>query len=258
MSFDSGNILTMKLKHHLALLSMFLLGLASSAQAHHRDFSFIRDWYLPYVGEREIESRTSIEDTTRATQQEFEFELGISKHFAIEPGIGFHQEPGDKTHLDEWDIELRFNFLDFDYNKVLPAINVEYENPANTSESKLGKIKFIASLYTRRGEDFSLNFNLIQQMSNGRALDSELLFGYSRPLSRREEGEGKGDGEEERSAVRGGFEYIQNLTTHDQWFGPTAAFRVNKHLNGVFTYLFATNHKDEIFNQLKFILEWEF
>ena len=132
----------MRLKPLLGIA--FMVGIVASAQAHHRDFTFIRDWYLPFAGEREIESRTSYEPKTRALQQEFEFEMGITKNFAIEPGIGFHQEPGDKTHLDEWDIELRFNFMDFAYNKVLPAINLEYENPINTAESKNAKLKLIA------------------------------------------------------------------------------------------------------------------
>lgn len=236
----------------LALAFFFGVGVASSAQAHHRDFTFIRDWYLPFAGEREIESRTSVEPKTSIVQQEIEFELGISKHFAIEPGVGFHKEPGDKTHLDEWDVELRFNFMDFAYNKVLPALNIEYENPANPEESKNGKLKFIFSYYTPDGDDYSMNVNMIQNLSQGRGKDSEFLFGYSHAFGP------KSNDEEERSTIRGGFEYLQNLMVHDQWLGPVVAFRINKHLNSIFTYLLAINHKDTINDQLKFIFEWEF
>lgn len=246
----------MNIKKQFAFILLFAMGLVSSAQAHHRDFTFLRDWYLPYAGEREIESRTSFEDKTRATQQEFEFEIGITKHFAIEPGIGFHQEPGDKTHLDEWDIELRFNFMDFAYNKVLPAINVEYENPADPAESKNGRLKFIASVYTEKGEDWSANFNVTQALSNGRAKQSEFLLGYSRPFGSKTEEDG--EDKEARSQLRGGFEYMFDLTDHHQWLGPVVAFRISNHLNSIFTYLFKLNHKDEINNQLKLIFEWEF
>ncbi len=242
----------MKFKSGLALALFVGMGVASSAHAHHRDFTFIRDWYLPFAGEREIESRTSYEPKTKALQQEFEFEMGLTKNFAIEPGIGFHQEPGNKTHLDEWDIELRFNFMDFAYNKVLPAINLEYENPADSAESKNVKLKMIASVYTTSGEDFSVNLNLMQNVSVDRAKDSEFLFGYSRPF-------GKGvDEETKRANFRGGFEYLMNLTAHDQWFGPVFAVKASDHLNGIFTYMFAINHKDTINNQLKLIFEWEF
>lgn len=242
----------MGFKTFLPLAFLVGIGISSSAQAHHRDFTFIRDWYLPFPGEREIESRTSIDGKTGATQQEFEFEIGLTKHFAIEPGVGFHQESGEKTRLDEWDIEFRFNFMDFAYNRILPALNIEYENPANTAESKNGKLKFIFSLYTPDGDDYSMNVNMIQNLSVDKEKSSEFLFGYSHAFG------AKSNDEEERAMVRGGFEYLQNLKSHDQWLGPVAAVRINKHLNSIFTYLIAINHKDEINNQLKFIFEWEF
>ena len=46
---------------HRATRGLVVLAAAAtvmSAHAHHRDFSFIRDWYLPFKGENEIESRT--------------------------------------------------------------------------------------------------------------------------------------------------------------------------------------------------------
>jgi hypothetical protein len=248
----------MKLKHHITFVTLLLLCFASSAQAHHRDFTFLRDWYLPYVGEHEIESRTSVEARTQASQQEFEYEIGIAKHFTIEPGVGFHQEPGEKTHFDEWDVEFRFNFGEFAYNKILPAMNISYESPADGSESKNGRLGLIASFFTREGENYSVNFNVTQQLTNGRAKDSEILFGYSRPFSKRPDSGPDLDGQEERSTIRGGFEFMHNLTTQDEWIGPVAAVRFSKHLNGIFTYLVSTNHKDSSNNQLKFIFEWEF
>lgn len=232
------------------LVTLVGLGIAGQAQAHHRDFTFIRDWYLPYVGEKEIEARTTIEDRTKAVQQEFEFELGITKHFAIEPGVGFHEEPGEKTHLDEWDVELRFNFLDFAYNQVLPALNVEYENPIDTGEAKHGELKFIASLYTPKGENFSVNLNVGQELNHDKEKESEFLFGYSRPIGPVLDEEGHG--------LRGGFEYQQDLMEHHAWLGPVLSYRANSHLNAVATYMFRLNHRDEINNLLKFILEWEF
>lgn len=236
-------------------LALILLGtaLAGSAQAHHRDFTFLRDWYLPYKGEREIESRTSIENKTKAVDQEVEFELGITDHFAIEPGIAFHQEPGEKTHIDAWDVELRFNFLDFEYNKLLPALNIEYENPSDPDEAKHGELKFIGSVYTRQGEDFSINLNIGQELNKGKEKEAEILLGYVRPLT-------PFNAEENEGALqwRGGLEFQHDFQEQNTFLGPVLVCRVNKHLNAVATYMFAMNHKDAINDLFKFILEWEF
>src|SRR3982751_4972898 len=80
------------------------------AQAHERDFTLLRDWFLPYRFEREIEYRFTHIKGGDFNAHEVEFEYGINPHFAIEPGIEFVKEEGGKFHVDGYDTELRFNF----------------------------------------------------------------------------------------------------------------------------------------------------
>ncbi|GEM_PF-3423634 len=228
-------------------------GLVTRAEAHHRDFTFIRDWYLPFAGEKELESRTSYSAKDQTWIQEFEFELGITDHFAIEPGIEFHRDSEEDWHIDGYDVELRFNFLNFAYNTILPALNVEYEHPVDEEENDHGELKFIFSYYTPQGEDFSLNLNVGQELGGEKAKESEVLFGYVRPLS-------KPVKEEEHGYLlgwRGGFESQFDFQEHTLWLGPVVVCKVNKHLNGLATWLVPISHPEGQSSIIKAILEWE-
>jgi len=236
------------------VVAVGVLGMAGSAFAHHRDFAFMRDWYLPHKGEHEIESRTSFSPKNREFMQEFEFELGITDHFAIEPGFGFHGMQGEKTHFDEWDIEARFNFGDFAYNKVLAAMNLEYEHPADDAEPTHGEIKFIFSMYTPKGEDYSLNLNVGQELSHGSEKESEVHFGYCRPLTAGQ----MGGNQAEVAGWRGGFEGVFDFQEHFLGIGPTLVYKVDKHFNMVATYMFGINKRTDNHDQLKLVLEYEF
>ncbi len=236
------------------VMTLVVAGLAANASAHHRDFTFLRDWYLPYKGEQEIESRTTfIGKDNNFVLQEFEFEYGITKNFAIEPGVGVTKADGEKWHVDAWDVELRFNFLDFEVNKILPAVNVEYENPSAVGEPDHGEIKFILSYYTAQGENFSLNLNIGQELSGPKEKEGEILFGYARPI-------GRSTGEEGGYNLgwRGGFESVYDFQEHNIGLGPVLIARVNEHLNAVATFMFGLNHRDAFHDILKLILEWEF
>src|SRR4249920_2237528 len=112
----------------VALVTCFVANMRM-AEAHHRDFVFLRDWYLPFAGENEIEYRLTHNNRNNEFLHEIEFEHGITDHFAIEPGIEWHQQDGEKFHLDGFDVELRFNFMKAAMYTVLPALNVEYEHP---------------------------------------------------------------------------------------------------------------------------------
>lgn len=223
------------------------------ASAHHRDFTFLRDWFLPYAGENEIESRTSFVTKDKVFVQEFEFEHGFTDHFAIEPGIEFHGEPGEPNHLDAWDVELRFNFGEFAFNKLLPALNVEYEHPVDSEESDRAELKFILSVYGRDGSDLSFNVNVGQQLRDEKEKEGEFLIGYSRPLT-------KGESVESGHFIgfRGGFEFMRDFQEHHMLLGPTVSYRPSKEFNILGTVAFPLNHEDENHTQLKLIMEWEF
>ena len=237
----------------LAACVVTFVGLAGRADAHHRDFTFLRDWFLPYAGENEIESRTSYIDSMRSFSQEFEYEYGVSEHFAIEPGIEFHQQTGEDLHLEGWDTELRFNFGEFAYNQILPALNVEYEDPSARGEPSRGELKFISSYFTPAGENYSVNFNIGQELSGPKEKESEVLFGYARGLgSARESSVGY------QTGWRGGFESMFDFNEHFLAAGPVVIYRVEKDFNALATVMFPLNKTDQQHTALKLIMEWEF
>jgi hypothetical protein len=225
-----------------------------TAEAHHRDFVFLRDWYLPFAGENEIEYRLTHNNRNNEFVHEVEFEHGITDHFAIEPGIEWHQEDGEKFHLDGMDVELRFNFMEAKMNTILPALNVEYEHPFDTEEPDHGELKFILSYFTPKGEDFSFNFNVGQELSKDKAKESEVLFGYVRPLQKLEKSQHRGY----KIGLRGGFEARYDFQEHFFNIGPTVAFETDEHFNIIAHYFFGANDRHNNTDGFRMIIEWEF
>lgn len=237
----------------LVLATTAALGLAGRAEAHHRDFTFIRDWFLPYQGEQEFESRTTYVEGIKSFDQEFEYEYGVNNHMAIEPGIALHQDNGGKLHIDAWDAELRMNFGEFAFNKVLPALNVEYEDPSAQGEPSHGELKFIFSYYTEAGEDYSLNLNIGQELSGPKEKEGEALFGYARPIGPHTEG-----AVGYQLGWRGGFESAFDFQEHFMAAGPVVIFRARREFNALLTALMPLNHSGEQHTVLKLIMEYEF
>lgn len=232
----------------IALASLsFVLG-ASKASAHERDFTLLRDWFLPYKYEREIEYRMTNLPHGKFTAHEFEFEYGITDHFAIEPGIEFVKEDEDKLHVDGYDVELRFNFGDFEPNKFLPALNVEFEHPVDEEEDDHVEFKFIASRYDAQGNDLTVNLNIGWATEHRREQESEFALGFMHPakpgMQRREPG------------FKYGFEFAEDLVEHHAVLGPTLAWRSSEHFHLIGTFAFGLNDKDD--DTLKLIAEWEF
>jgi len=217
-------------------------------QAHERDFAFLRDWFLPYKFEREFEYRYSHVKGGDFNAHELEFEYGINDHFAIEPGLEWVKEEGGKFHLDGWDTELRFNFGDFQSNKWLPAINLEYEHPIDKEESDHAELKMIGSMYDTYGNDFSVNLNVGWALEGNRAQESEILLGFMHPTR---PGMGhRGEG------FKYGFEFAEDLQEHHAVLGPTVTFRANEHMHIVTSFAFGLNSSDD--NTFKLIAEYEF
>jgi hypothetical protein len=230
----------------------FVLGAATLAptlaQAHERDFSFLRDWFLPYKFEREIEYRYTHVKAGDFNAHELEYEYGITPHFAIEPGIEFVKEQGGKFHVDGYDTELRFNFGEFKTNTLLPALNVEYEHPVDKDEDDHAELKFIGSYYDDAGNDLSLNVNIGWALKHRREQESEFALGFMHPTR---PGMGhRGEG------WKYGFEFQEDLVEHHSVLGPTVTFRANEHLHVLATFGFGLQDKED--NTLKFIAEYEF
>jgi hypothetical protein len=225
---------------------------SGGAKAHFRDFCFSRDWYLPYRGEREIEARMLWLPKQSIFDQEFEFEYGFTNHFAIEPGFAVHREPGQDLHIDAWDVEFRFNFGEFAYNQILPALNVEYERPMH-DEPPHAELKFVLSYFTKDGSDISFNFNVGRDLETGSDVETEITAGWVMPLAHNElTSHGYNTG------IRGGFEFMSSLTDHNTGFGPVIVLRKGEHFNVLATYLFGLNHGDQNPDQFRMIGEYEF
>jgi hypothetical protein len=243
-----------------------LLALAPVASAHERDFTISRDWHLPYAGENEIESRTFWDPKPNDLVQQFEYEYGVSDHFAIEPGVKFVKFNADDFKLKMAECEFRFNFLDFGYEKLLPAFNLEYEhrvgdelegenvNPDFDAPKQAIELKGIVSWYTER-DDVTLNVNL------GRVDDedqwdweSELTFGYLRKLDSI-----FGWEPPKEHPIGAGVEVLQQFS-HDKLteIGPVVSWRATQHLHVLLAGLYAVNHREEHNDELRLILEWEF
>jgi hypothetical protein len=229
--------------------------LASPALAHEREFTLSRDWFLPYQGEMEMESRTFIDTTHGDWLQEFEFEYGVTDWFAIEPGIGINQgSDSNDLRVDEYDVELRFHFLQFEYGKILPALNVEYEHPSDSEEADTGTLKFILSRYGQDGQDLALNFNVARELEKEREHNDELTLGYVRPFHEVDASETAYF----RSEPRFGLEGVHNFHDgHDQ-LGPLFIYRPTTHLNLLTSYVFALDDRGENSDEFRLIAEWEF
>ncbi len=233
-------------------VALAVLGLAPAAHAHHRDFTFLRDWFLPFKGEKEVESRTLYDTGSKQWVQEFEFEYGVYDNFAIEPGLEFHQGDGEKFHLDGYDLELRFRIGDFATNRILPAINIKYDHPV-ADEKPNGEVRFIASYMSSGGIDATANLVLGESLGDDPEPTREFDLGVVGPIgqnSREEMGYNIG--------IRGGFEYIRNLDTGDTLLGPTLIYRHDKHFNVLGTAAFPVNNTETNKTQLRFIMEYEF
>ena len=256
-----------------AALAVAVAGLvAGTAVAHERDFTLSRDWHLPYVGECEVESRSFWNERSHDFTQQFEFEYGITKHFAIEPGLTFHKDVGDELDLDALDTELRFNFLDFDYGKILPAFNIEYEHPVGNDEKDRAEAKFILSMYGTHGEDLTVNYNIGQELVHRGDSESELTAGYvfslssllgidddEKPKSESPEGGTEPPRKFGRSdTLKAGVEFIQDFEETHTGLGPIVSFRVSRNLHVLATYVVGLNDRPDNEDQARVILEWEF
>jgi hypothetical protein len=229
--------------------------LAGPALAHEREFTLSRDWFLPYQGESEIESRTFVDTTHGEWLQEFEYEYGVTDWFAVEPGVEIAEKPdSSEIEVEAVDLELRFHFMQFEYGKILPALNVEYEHPSESEEPDRGELKFILSMYNKDGQDISVNFNAGRELEKEKESESELTYGYVRPLREVDASETAYF----RSEPRFGVEGIHDFHEGFDRLGPLVIYRPMTHLNLLASYTFALDDRGENFDEFRFIAEWEF
>jgi hypothetical protein len=242
-----------------------LLAAPAIARAHERDFTLSRDWHLPYKGENEIEARSFWQTKHNDFVQQFEYEYGVTDHFAIEPGVEFKKPNGEEFEIEAAEVELRMNFLEFDYDKLLPAMNLEYERRIKSgedddadaeeeSDNKL-ELKTILSLYTRDGQDFTVNANVGRGFGGEgeHFWEGEITAGYSRQLDFI-----PGLAVSKEQPIEVGVEFIQEIFhEHRTGLGPLVTWRASQHFHVLATYVFALRERSEESDELRFILEWE-
>lgn len=240
------------------LLLFVTLSIPSLAIAHEREFTQSRDWFLPYKGEHELEWRSFLDTTHGSYRAQFEYEYGITDWFAIEPGLELAEKPDDEGsyEIEGADVELRFHYGDFAFNKILPAFNIEYEHPFedDDGEEPAIELKGILSFYTESGNDFALNMNVGKQLSGEKESESEATFGWVTPLH--EEAMPSAGW---HNGVRAGLEVVQDFEEHNTRVGPLVVYRPSKNLNTLFHYGVGVNDRDgDNFDQAAMILEYEF
>lgn len=238
------------------LTAASLFALASIASAHEREFTQSRDWFLPYQGEHELEWRSFFDTTHGSYRGQVEYEYGITDWFAIEPGLEIKEKDDGKYEVEGAELELRFHFLEFDYDKWLPAINLEYEQPFEDKDGDepAVELKTALSRYGQDGKDFTVNLNVGKQLSGPKEDESELTAGYIQPF-----GADAGPSAGWHDGFRAGVELVEDFEAHDTRVGPLLVYRATGHWNVLANYLFAVDDRDDgNFDQLTLIVEFEF
>ncbi len=234
--------------------AVFAVVAASSARAHEREFTQSRDWFIPYPGEFEVESRNFFDTSHGLYTTQVEVECGITKHIAIEPGVEISETSPDHFDVTAFDAELRTNFGEFAYDKLLFAFNLEYENPVQSQDPNHLEGKFIVSRYSESGLDATLNLNVGRDIEIDNEWEEELTAGVVYPFFN---GEALGKAGW-RSVPRFGVEGVQNLKEHHTQVGPLFVYRAAKHLNFLASYMIGVDERDENSDVLTIIAEWEF
>jgi hypothetical protein len=234
-------------------LLLAVAGLAPATFAHEREFTLSRDWFIPYPGELELELRNFFDTSNGEYAAQFEVEIGITKHFAIEPGIEIAENEEGDYEVEGSELELRFNFGEFAYDKWLPALNVEYEHPSESDEADKAEVKLVASRYGENGRDISVNLNFGKELEDEKESESELTFGYVMPFH-----EGVEDTAGWHYGPRAGIEALQDFEEGHTRVGPLFIYRPTEHWNFLASYTFGVNERDENPDILEIIVEWEF
>jgi hypothetical protein len=238
----------------LARLSAGLALLCLAASAHEREFTQSRDWFLPYKGEHEFELRNYIDTSNGGYKGQVEYEYGVTDWFAVEPGFEIIEKEDGKFEAEAAELELRFHWLEFAYERWLPALNVEYEHPFEDEpgEEPAFELKSVLSRYGENGMDFTVNLNVGKQLAGEKESESELTAGMILPLG----GDGGAAGWHQGGRV--GVEALDDFRHGDVRAGPLFVYRATSHWNFLTSYMFGVNDRDgSNFDQLTVILEFE-
>jgi hypothetical protein len=250
------------LARRLAAALPLLCAVAPRAAAHDKDFAFNVDWALPYRGEHELESWSTWVPRSNEFEQLVKYEYGVTDSFTIEPVVELKKPNGDPFKLEAAEIEAYYHFRDFGYGKLLPALEAEVERlvtkPDDDEEEEESRasatLRGILSVYTSAGEDFTVNAVVKRRFSGDEGWEGELTAGYLRPLDFI-----PGIRSAHDAPLKAGIEMTQSLSEdHVTTIGPVVTWKAAAHLNVILGGQIALSDRDEHFDEVRLILEWEF
>ncbi len=219
-----------------------------NAQAHRRDFPFTYDWQQPSKGEKEIELKSRYRGRDNGFQQEIEFEYGISDRLMLAPYLVFEKNGNGDLKLEAFKLEGRYQLGEYKANSWLPGLYLEYEAVRKDTDEAEGKL--ILSRYGKKGDDFSFNYIVERELKNGAEFENVYSFGYARSLSDK--------GFLARRDVRGGFEWIHNLSSGRINAGPVLGLAASKNVWLVGGWAFPVNSRGGNKSEVRLLAEYEF
>ncbi len=238
----------------LLLVSASLLSLcAARASAQEREFTLSRDWFLPGVGEHELELRSRFDTRHGEFFGELEYEHGLTDWFTIEPEFEFQKVGDEDLEADSAALVLRFHALDFAPDKLLPALNAEFEFPFHADDDMYSELQFVLSRYGSSGNDMTLNFSAGQTLEGPLVRHDELTLGFLHNFG------GKLHTGEDWGEDKGlGLEFSEEFQDHLMKLGPVFKLRASHGVNLVASYVVGLNERDANSDLLSLILEYEF
>ncbi len=224
----------------IATFALSSVLLAAPVRADRRDFPFTYQWSQAPKGSAEFEVKNTYNGEENAFRQEFEVEYGLTDRLL--PYLIAENAPGDKYHFQGFKIESRYRLGDFKRNTILPTLYLEYADEKGEPRELEGKL--ILSRYGKDGSNFSFNYIVERELQGGADFENVYSFGYARRLSKK--------------GVRGGFEWIHNLSDGRLKAGPVLSLRAGNNIFISSGYAFNLNRRNGNRPEARINVEYEF
>jgi hypothetical protein len=188
------------------LLPLALISLGSVSHAHEHYFTYTYDWFTPFQYEREVEFFTTHFEGG-VSQQQLEFEYGVTDRYVVAPYILFNTENG-RTKFNGWKFEQRYRFGDRAHRKLLPAIYLEIKKEEDEETAEI-EGKLIGSYLPNK--DWVISGNLIfeRHLETGARTEIGYSLGTARKLT---------------PDQHIGFEAFGNWLENEHFVGPSFGF----------------------------------
>ena len=228
--------------------ALFLLAATAirppSARADQRDFPFTYEWNQTPEGQKEIEVKNTYNGAENSFKQEFELEYGVSKRFMVAPYVIGEHASGGSYRYQGFQVESRYQLGEFKTGEWLPGLYLEYDNEKGEDRELEGKL--ILSRYGKDGSNISFNYIVKKPLVAGAEFGNSYSLGYARDLG------GK------RSSLRGGGEFIHDLSAGQLKAGPTVSTHFGAGFGVCAGYVFALNTRRGNKGDARINVEYEF